>query len=109
MVRFALAASVLWPVLATGAVADITPVSDLRPGMSVEVKGTVTRIADEDEFLLSDGTGEVLVYIGPNAMPVAQADAVRVIGAVDDDGPLEIYAREVVLPDGRRVQFSYEY
>jgi uncharacterized protein YdeI (BOF family) len=103
------AAIALWPVFAMSAMADTTPIADLRPGLSIEVKGTVTRITDEDEFLLSDGTGEVMVFIGPNAMPVTQSEAIRVIGVVDDDGPLEIYAREIVLSDGRSVAITYRY
>lgn len=85
------------------ALADTTAVQDLRRGMPATVEGKVERITDDDEFLLADETGSILVYIGPNPMPVRAGDRVRVAGAVDDDGPLELYAAEVTLPDGRVV------
>lgn len=82
------------------ALADTTAVQDLRRGMSATIDGVVERITD-DEFLLADETGSLLVYIGPNPMPVRVGDRVRVAGAVDDDGLLEFYATEITLPDGR--------
>jgi uncharacterized protein YdeI (BOF family) len=91
------------------ALAKVTAVEDLRRGVDVRVEGTVERITDEDEFLLVDATGRVLVYIGPNAMPVREGERVLVSGRVDDDGPLEIYAGEITLDDGRTVEFSYRY
>jgi uncharacterized protein YdeI (BOF family) len=83
--------------------ADTTAVQDLRRGMPATVEGVVERITDDDEFLLADETGSILVYIGPNPMPVRAGDRARVAGVVDDDGPLELYATEVTLPDGRVV------
>lgn len=83
--------------------AETTAVQDLRRGMPATVDGVVGRITDDDEFLLADDTGSILVYIGPNPMPVRAGDRIRVAGAVDDDGPLEFYATEVTLPDGRVV------
>jgi uncharacterized protein YdeI (BOF family) len=85
------------------ALAETTAVQDLRRGMPATVDGVVERITDDDEFLLTDDTGSILVYIGPNPMPVRAGDRIRVAGAVDDDGPLEFYATEVTLPDGRVV------
>jgi uncharacterized protein YdeI (BOF family) len=85
------------------ALAETTAVQDLRRGMPATIDGVVERITDDDEFLLADETGSILVYIGPNPMPVRTGDRVRVAGAVDDDGPLELYATEVTLPDGRVV------
>jgi uncharacterized protein YdeI (BOF family) len=85
------------------ALADTTAVQDLRRGMPTTVDGMVERITDDDEFLLADETGSILVYIGPNPMPVRAGERVRVAGAVDDDGPLELYATQVTLPDGRVV------
>jgi uncharacterized protein YdeI (BOF family) len=85
------------------ALADTTSLRDLRQGMPAVIDGVVERITDDDEFLLADETGSILVYIGPNPMPVRAGDRVRVAGTVDDDGPLELYATEVTLPDGRVV------
>lgn len=79
----------------------IEPGPFLARSMGATVEGVVKRITDDDEFLLADETGSILVYIGPNPMPVRAGDRVRVAGAVDDDGPLEFYATEVTLPDGR--------
>ena len=50
-----------------------------------------------------NATGRVLVYIGPNTMPVRAGERVQVSGQVDDDGPLELYAAEITLADGRVV------
>lgn len=94
----------LWPV---GAVAQVTAIEDLRRGMAVSIEGTVARITDEDEFRLADATGDILVYIGPNAMPVREGETIRVSGQVDDDGPLELYAAEIALEDGRVVALPY--
>lgn len=96
----ALSLAIVLPGLA---LAETTAVQDLRRGMPATVDGVVERITDDDEFLLADETGSILVYIGPNLMPVRAGDRVRVAGAVDDDGPLEFYATEVTLPDGRVV------
>jgi len=101
-----------WPLALTFpglALAKVTTVGDLRPGLQVTVAGTVERITDEDEFLLADATGRVLVYIGPNTMPVRAGERVQVSGQVDDDGPLELYAAEITLADGRVVALSYRY
>ena len=88
------------------ALADTTAVQDLRRGMGAIIDGVVKRITDDDEFLLADETGSILVYIGPNAMPVRAGDRVRVAGAVDDDGPLEFYPTAITLPDGRVAPLS---
>jgi uncharacterized protein YdeI (BOF family) len=96
-------------LLPSAALAQVTAIGDLRQGMAVTVAGTVERITDEDEFRLADATGEVLVYIGPNAMPVRAGEKVRVTGQVDDDGPLELYAAEITLADGRTLALSHRY
>ena len=85
-------------LFATTAIADtgITPILDLKRGTSVTVIGTVERIPDEDEFILSDETGSVEIYMGPNFVPVSLGETVTVQGFVDNDpGPLEIYAQRL--------------
>ncbi|MEA3643106.1 MAG: OB-fold nucleic acid binding domain-containing protein [Lamprobacter sp.] len=101
-VRVALCISLLLPGLAQ---ADpTTAVRDLRPGLVATVAGRVERITEEDEFRLADETGSILVYIGPNRLPVRTGDRVRVSGQVDDDDrPLEFYATEILFEDGRSV------
>ena len=85
-----------------------TPISDVERGASVVLKGRVERVADEDEFILRDDTGRIRVYIGwENSMPLNRNDEVTVKGRADDDvrpgGRPEIYARKLVLADGKVV------
>ncbi|WP_227286990.1 hypothetical protein [Boseongicola sp. H5] len=105
-VAFGLALGVL---LVSAAGAETTDIADLRPGMSVTLTGTVERVTDEDEFELADGTGRVRVYVGPNPVPAAEGETLTVIGTVDDDLPLEVYATGAVLADGTEVSFPYRY
>jgi uncharacterized protein YdeI (BOF family) len=100
-----IAALSLTPALAE----TITPIGDLVRNSHVTVSGSVDRITDEDEFLMSDSTGSVRVYVGDSLVPAKRGDAVTIRGFVDDDLPLEIYARELVRPDGSVVTFDHEY
>jgi uncharacterized protein YdeI (BOF family) len=86
----------------------VTPIGEVQRGQQVKLRGKVTRIRDEDEFILSDDTGRVLIYIGwRNDLPVEVGDEVTVIGRADDDVlPFirpEIYARLLILPGGEQV------
>jgi uncharacterized protein YdeI (BOF family) len=106
------AAAALAAFLATAAMASgpVTSIGDLQRGTMVTVAGTVERITDEDEFRLTDTTGTVRVYVGPNWVPANVGEAVTVEGFVDDDfGPLEIYARSLTRADGTVVTFSQRY
>jgi uncharacterized protein YdeI (BOF family) len=105
--RFFLSALLALP--ASVAAAEVIAIGDLRRGMMATVEGTVARITDEDEFILADATGDIRIYIGPNAMPVRQGDAVRVEGFVDDDLRMEIYADRITLADGRVVSLPRSY
>lgn len=85
----------------------ITPVGDLQRGTMVTVQGTVERILDTDEFRLTDKSGSVRVYVGPNWVPADVGEVVTVRGFVDDDiGPLELYARSLTRADGSVVNFD---
>ena len=87
-----------------------TPIADLQHGATVTVAGTVTRITDEDEFRLTDGSGTVRVYIGPNWVPAHVGEAVVVDGIVDGEfSPYEISAQSLVRADGTIVNFDYRY
>lgn len=88
---------------------EMTAISDLERGTTVSVAGTVDRILDDDEFRLTDATGSVDVYIGPNQVSAAVGEAVTVRGRVDDDLFIEIYADELVRADGTVVQFDHRY
>ena len=105
--RRALALAVL---LACGpALADPTPVAELRRDSLATVAGTVDRITDEDEFVLADATGQVRIYVGPTIVPVRPGEAVTVTGIVDDGLRLEIYAREIVRADGTILTCDHRY
>lgn len=108
MFRIAAIAALL-PTAALAGSPPLTPVAELQRGTMVTVAGTVDRITDEDEFRLSDATGTVRVYVGPNWVPANVGEAVTVEGLVDDDGPLEIYARSLTRADGTVVAFRYDY
>lgn len=85
----------------------ITPIGELQRGTMVTVKGTVERILDTDEFRLTDKSGNVRVYVGPNWVPADVGEVVTLRGFVDDDiGPLEIYARSLTRADGSVVTFD---
>jgi uncharacterized protein YdeI (BOF family) len=99
-------------LIATAALASgpVTPIGDLQRGSMVTVEGTVERITDEDEFRLTDGSGTVRIYVGPNWVPANVGEAVTVDGFVDDDlGPLEIYARSLTRADGTVIAFDRRY
>ncbi|RDC72413.1 hypothetical protein DLJ49_10910 [Rhodovulum sp. 12E13] len=86
-----------------------TTIADVQRNMSVTLAGTVDRITDEDEFVLRDATGTIRVYVGPNRVPAGPGEAVTVIGHVDDDRPVEVYATEMVRADGTRVSLPHRY
>ena len=94
---------------ATAALAETMAIGELRRGMMAVVEGNVERITDEDEFILADATGDIRVYIGPNAMPVRPGDLVRVEGFIDDDLRMEIYADTITLSDGQVVTLPRRY
>lgn len=105
-------ATALATLLATTAFASspVTSIADLQRGTMVTVAGTVERITDEDEFRLTDTTGTVRVYVGPNWVPANVGEPVTVEGFVDDGfGPFEIYARSLTRADGTVVAFSHRY
>jgi uncharacterized protein YdeI (BOF family) len=85
----------------------VTPVGDLRRGTMATVQGTVERILDTDEFRLTDKSGSIRIYVGPNWVPADVGEVVTVRGFVDDDiGPLELYARSLTRADGSVVNFD---
>lgn len=86
-----------------------TNIAEVQRNMSVTLSGTVERITDEDEFVLRDATGTIRVYVGPDRVPAGPGEPVTVIGHVDDDRPLEVYATELVRADGTRVALPHRY
>ena len=102
-------------LMATAACADtseqsVTVIADVQRGSMVTVAGTVDRILKEDEFRLSDGTGTVRVYVGPNWVPVNVGEEISVFGLMDDAlSRPELYAREITRVDGTIVELSHRY
>lgn len=107
---FALTLALAFPIAAQ-AQTSVTPIADTARGTMVTVQGTVERITDEDEFRLTDATGSIKIYVGPNWVPADLGETVTVSGFVDDNliGPKEIYARELTRADGSVVTFSRAY
>ena len=97
----------------TSVIADadqVTPIADVKRGTMVTVEGTVERITDEDEFRLTDASGSIRVYVGPNWVPAEVGEFIIVSGFVDNDlGPREIYARTLTRADGSVVVFERRY
>lgn len=89
--------------------ASVTQIAAILPGQEVTLRGVVQRITDEDEFILSDTSGRVRVYVGPNAVPARVGEAITVSGRVDDDAPREVYARLIIRADGTQVALSHSY
>lgn len=107
--RRLLATAVALPIVSPAFAETITPISEAQRGTAVTLEGTVERILDEDEFRLADASGRIDVYIGPNMVPANVGDRVTVRGIVDDGLTRDIYAREMVLPDGSVVTFDRRY
>ena len=90
---------------------DLTPIGELKRGMSELIHGRVTKILDEDEFRMEDVTGSIRVYIGwRNSMVVAFGEEITVRGFVDDDlvsffRP-EFYAFEITRQDGTVIKLD---
>ena len=111
MRRHIVAATALLAIAVPGtALAErVTPIADVQRGTQVTVAGTVERILDEDEFRLTDQSGSIDVYVGPNWVPADTGETVTVRGFVDDGWIREIYARELIRADGSVVQFDRRY
>ncbi len=98
-------------VTTPGAAESVT-IAAVRRGMVVRLSGEVIRVADRDEFRLSDGTGSIpvrLSWTGP--APVSAGDRVHVEGLVVDEMTFglsrpEVLARSLRLPSGATVQFE---
>lgn len=96
-------------VVTAPAFANITPIADVERGSMTTVSGVVERLLDEDEFRLSDETGDIRVYVGPNWVPADVGEMVTVSGFVDNDVFKEIYAREITRADGTVVTLDRRY
>ncbi len=88
----------------------VQTIDSLRAETIVTIKGVVERIRDEDEFILSDDTGSIKVYIGSNRMPVEMGDKVTVTGMYDNDIiKREVYAHEIIDQSGNTTKLERRY
>ncbi len=92
---------------------EYTPIDKLEPGMSATIKGSVTRILDEDEFRMEDKTGSIRVYIGwKNRLLIPVGEKISVFGFVDNDLKSffrpEFYAFEITREDGTLIKLHQE-
>ena len=108
--RIVLASVLAFAPLTALAATQITPISDVQRGSSATIQGTVERILDSDEFRITDETGSLRVYVGPNLVPAEVGETVTVSGILDDEilRP-EFYAREIVQSDGTVIQLNHSY
>jgi uncharacterized protein YdeI (BOF family) len=87
----------------------ITPIGEAARGAAVTVQGAVARVLDDDEIRLADGSGAIVVYLGPDAPAIAAGEQLTIRGRIDDDWPRELYAREIVRANGDTVALRREY
>ena len=87
----------------------ITPIAEAARGAAVTVQGAVARVLDDDEIRLADASGDIVVYLGPEAPTIAAGEPLTIRGRIDDDWPRELYAREIVRANGDVVPLRQEY
>jgi len=74
-------------VASSAAVQAQTPIGNLRREPGITISGTVQSVVG-NEFVLSDGTGEVIVDAGPrwyHRINVQVGEQLTVVGEYDDD------------------------
>jgi uncharacterized protein YdeI (BOF family) len=84
-----------------------TTIGDLQQQNSVTISGEVVRVRG-DEFLLNDGTGQILVEA--ESRPIRQAnlntgDRVTVAGRYDDDNSFEALS---IMPTSGQVIYVFD-
>jgi uncharacterized protein YdeI (BOF family) len=105
-----MAALIAFPLASAAYAQTPVPIEDAKRGTMVTVAGTVERITDEDEFILTDQSDSIRVYVGPNWVPAQVGDTVTVHGFVDDDLlRRELYARTLTMADGTTFTFDRRY
>lgn len=77
-----------------------TAIANLENNTLVTLTGQVTRVSQEDEFILSDPTGSVQIYTGKNHFTVFEGEIVTITGLVDRSIIIEVYANEIQHQDG---------
>lgn len=87
----------------------ITPIDEAARGAALTVQGAVARVLDDDEVRLADASGDIVVYLGPEAPTIAAGERLTIRGRIDDEWPRELYAREIVRANGDVVALRQEY
>lgn len=85
---------------------ELTPIEELQVNTMVHVSGEVTRVTDEDEFILADSTGEIKVFTSSRFFVAEPGERVVVRAFVDDGLVRELYAQEVFHEDGSVTSIS---
>lgn len=78
----------------------VVTIRNLRPGRQQTIEGKVVRLIDDDDFVLRDRTGRILVDLDlDRRLPLQAGQRVRVVGRLDQDG-FDFDAQRVVRPNG---------
>jgi uncharacterized protein YdeI (BOF family) len=79
----------------------VVAIRNLRPGRQQTIQGRVVRLIDDDDFVLRDRTGRILVDVDldDRRLPLRAGDSVRVVGRLDRDD-FDFDARRLVRPNG---------
>lgn len=77
------------------------PIRNLRPGQRQTIEGRVVRLVDEEDFVLRDRTGRILVDLDSDdqRLSLRSGARVRVVGRLDRDDA-DFDALRVVRPNG---------
>lgn len=80
-----------------------TQIKNLPNARVITISGQVTKLLD-DEFILNDGTGEIIIEAEPRwgqAMNLSVGEQVTVVGRYDDN---EFDAHSITLANGEMIQ-----
>ncbi|MFP4134506.1 MAG: DNA-binding protein [Halothece sp.] len=67
--------------------AETLPIRELQQNPGIRIQGTIRSLVG-NEFILSDGTGEIIVDAGPvwyHDLNLRQGERITVVGEYDDD------------------------
>jgi len=94
-----LAALTTWPTVAQ----TVTPIGQLTRYQGITLRGTIRRVVGND-FILDDGTGQILVDAGPrwyHRLNLREGEQVTVVGKYDDD---DFDALRIIRANGEVVE-----
>lgn len=76
-------------------------IRNLKAGKLRTIEGKVVRLVDEDDFVLRDRTGQILVEVDldDQVLPVQSGQRVKVVGRLDRDD-FDFDAQRVIRPNG---------